>query len=57
MEDIWGRNMKGQKVPPTHTDPSYGPGVLTLIGPFGKASHNMPLDCNSENKNEVKILE
>ena len=57
MVDIWGRNLKGRNQPPTHPDPSYGPGVLTDIGPFGGASHHMPLNFNSESNIEVKILE
>ena len=56
MVDIWGRNLKGQKVPPTHPDHSYGTGVLTVIDPFGGGSHHMPLNFNSESNNEVKIL-
>ena len=56
MVDIWGRNVKGQKGSPTHPDPSYGPGVLTLIDPFGGLSHHMPLNFNSESKNDVTIL-
>ena len=57
MVDIWGRNVTGQKVSPTHPDPSYGPGVLTLIDPFGGGSHHMPLNFSSESNNEVKMLE
>ena len=57
MVDIWGRNVKGQKVAPTHPDPSYGRGVLPVIGPFGRASHHMPLNFSSESHIEVKILE
>ena len=57
MVDIWGRNLKGRKVPTTHPDPSYGPGVLTVIGPFGGASHHMPLNFSSESNIDVKILE
>ena len=56
MEDIWGRNVKDQKVAPAHPDPSYGPGVLPVIDPFGGASHHMPLNFSSESNNDVKIL-
>ena len=56
MVDIWGINVKGRKVPPTHPDPSYGLGVLPFIGPFGGASHYMPLNFSSESNNEVNIF-
>ena len=56
MEDIWGRNVKGPKGSPTHPDPSYGSGVLTVIDPFGGVSHHMALNYNSESNNEVNIL-
>ena len=56
MVDIWGINLKGRKVPPAHPDSSYGPGVLSHIGPFGGASHHMPLNFNSESNHEVKLL-
>ena len=57
MVDIWDRNLQTQKVSPTHPDPSYGPGVLAHIDPFGGASHHMPLNFSSESNIEVKILE
>ena len=57
MVDIWGINVKGRKVPPTHPDPSYGPGVLTVIDLFGGGSHHMPLNFSSESNIDVKILE
>ncbi len=57
MVDIWGRNVKGQKVAPSHPDHSYGPGGLTVIGPFGGCSHHAPLNFISESNSEVKILE
>ena len=56
MVDIWGIILKGRKVAPTLPDRNYGSGVLTVIGPFGGASHHMPLKFNSESNNEVKIL-
>ena len=56
MVDIWGINLKGRKVPPAHPDPSYCPGKVTLIDPFGGASHHMPLNFTSESNNEVQIL-
>ena len=56
MVDIWGRNLKHQKVPPAHPDPNYGPGVLPLICPFGGGSHHMPLNFSSETNNDVKKL-
>ena len=56
MVNIWGINLKDLKMPPTHPDHSYGPGVLTAIGPFGGASHHMPLKFSSESNNDVKIL-
>ena len=56
MVNIWGRNVKGQKVAPAHPDHSYGSGVLTLICPFGGGSHHMPLNFNSESNNDVNIL-
>ena len=56
MVNIWGRNLKHQKVPPAHPDPSYDPGVLPLIGPFGGGSHHMPLSFSSESNNDVTIL-
>ena len=52
-----GINLKGRNPPPSNPDHSYGPGVLTLIGPFGGASHHMPLNFSSENNIEVQILE
>ena len=54
MVDIWGRNVKGRNASPSNHDPSYGLGVLTVIDPFGGASHNMPLNFSSENKIEIK---
>ena len=51
-----GRNLKTQKVSPAHHDPSYGSGVLPVIGPFEGASHHMPLNFSNENNHEVKIL-
>ena len=35
MVDIWELNLKDRNVPPTHPDPSYGPGVLPVTGSFG----------------------
>ena len=57
MVDIWGRNVKDQKVSPAHPDRSYGPGVLTLIDPFGGASHHMPLNFSSESHHDIQKLE
>ena len=56
MVDIWGINLKDRNPPPSNHDPSYGPGVLPLIDPFGGASHHMPLNFSSESNNEVQIL-
>ena len=56
MVDIWGRNLKGRNASPSNHDPSYGPGVLPVIDPFGGASHHMPLNFRSESNNEVNIL-
>ena len=56
MVDIWGINLKGQTLSPRHPDHSYGPGVLTLIDPFGGSSHHMPLKFSSESNIEIKIL-
>ena len=55
MVDIWGINLKGRNASPSNHDHSYGPGVLPLIDPFGGASHHMPLNFSSENKNDVNI--
>ena len=44
-------------MPPAHPDPNYGPGVLPIITPFGRASHHMPLNFSSESNIEVNILE
>ena len=57
MVDIWGRNVKGQKVAPSHPDHSYGTGVLTVSDPFGGASHHMQLNFNNESNIDVKIFE
>ena len=56
MVDIWGRNLKGRNASPSNHDHSYGPGVLTVIGPFGGASHHMPLNFSSESNTDVEIL-
>ena len=56
MENIWGRNLKGQKVSPAYPDHSYGAGVLPVIDPFGRAYHHMPLNFSSESKNDVRTL-
>jgi hypothetical protein len=56
MVDIWGINLKAQTLSPPPPDPSYGPGVLPLIGPFGRGSHHIPLNFSSESNNDVKML-
>ena len=56
MVDIWGRNVETQDQSPSNHDPSYGPGVLAHIDPFGRASHHLPLNFSSESNHEVKIL-
>ena len=57
MVNIWGRNLKAQKVAPAHPDPSHGPGVGDRHLPFSRASHHMPLNFSSESNIEVTILE
>lgn len=54
MVDIWGINVKHRNQSPSNHDHSYGPGVLPPIGPFGGASHHMPLNYNSESNNDIK---
>ena len=39
-----------------HPDPSYGPGVLPVIGPIGGGTHRMPFNFSNENNNEVTVL-
>ena len=56
VEKNWGRNAKGQKVPPAHPDHSYGPGVLPVIDPIGGATHHIPLNFSNESKTYGKIL-
>ena len=56
IEDIWGRNLKHQKVSCAHPDPNYGPGVVTDIDAIGGASHRIPLNFISESNNDVHIF-
>ena len=57
MVDIWGINLTARNPPPSNHDPSYGPGALPLIDPFGGGTHHMPLNFSSDNNNQVKIPE